>query len=185
MSRGLGNVQRKTLLLLSAGFVLGLSHSPKVSFKILKGVAKEWEEINQQSLKRAIRNLYESKMIKMKYSKKKDAVTIVVSDRGRKKALTYEINEMGIKKPKKWDGRWRIILFDIPETHKKVRDALRHQLKKLGFFEYQKSVFVHPYNCKDEMDYIIEFWSMRKYVRFIVADSLDNELHLKKHFGLR
>jgi len=185
MSRGPGDLQRKTLLLLGAGLVLGLSHSPKASFEIVKGVAKEWEEINRQSLKRAIKSLYESKMIKMKYDKKKDAITVVISDKGRKRALTYEMDKMEIKRPKRWDGKWRIVLFDVPEPNKKERDGFRYCLKNLKFFEYQKSVFVHPYDCKDEIDYIIELKGIRKFVRFIVADSLDNELHLKHHFGLR
>ena len=91
---------------------------------------------------------------------------------------------MEIRKPKVWDKKWRIVLFDIPELHRKSRDALRYRLRQLGFFEYQKSVFVHPYDCRDEIEYIIESYRIRKFVRFIIADSLDNELHLKKDFGL-
>lgn len=188
MKRGytkrIGPTQKRILLLLQTGLLLGLSRSPKAYFKILRGASKEWKDIGDDALKKAIKRLYQSKMIDMKYNKKKDAVTIILTDKGKKKALTYELDKMEIKKPKKWDGKWRIVLFDIPETHKKERDAFRYRLKQLGFFEYQKSVFVHPYDCKNEIDYIIEFWFIRKYVRFIVADSLDNELHLKKHFGL-
>lgn len=185
MSRGLGTIQQKTLLLLQAGLILGLSHSPKTSFKILKGVAKEWKEIERRALKRAIESLYKSKMIEMKYNKKKDAITIVLTDKGKKKALTYELDKMQIKKPKAWDGKWRIVLFDIPEPNRKERDELRYCLRNLGFFEYQKSVFAHPYDCQDEIDYIIELKNIRKFVRFMIADHLDNELHLKHHFGLK
>jgi len=185
MSKGLGIIQQKVLLLLQAGLALGLTPSPKAHFYILKELAKEWKEINRQSLRQAIKSLYESKMVDMKYDKKKDAVTIILTNEGKKKALTYDILNMKIKKPKVWDGKWRIALFDIPETHRKERDILRWRLKNLGFFEYQKSVFVHPYDCKDEIEYIIEFDNIRKFVRFVVADSLDNELHLKDYFDLR
>lgn len=185
MPRGLGTIQQKTLLLLQGGLILGLSCSPKISFKILEGVAKEWKDIEKRALKRAIKSLYESKMIEMKYDKKKDAVAVVLTDKGKKKALTYDLDKMEIKKPQKWDRKWRIVLFDIPESNKKERDGLRYRLKRLGFFEYQKSVFVHPYDCKNEIDYIVEFWFIRKFVRFIIADFLDNELHLKHHFGLK
>jgi len=91
---------------------------------------------------------------------------------------------MEIKKPEKWDKKWRIILFDIPDKKRKERNALRHHLKKIGFYKYQESVFVHPFDCKDEMDYLIEFYNLRKFVRFVVADQLDNELELMVHFGL-
>jgi DNA-binding transcriptional regulator PaaX len=111
-------------------------------------------------------------------------ITIILTDKGKQKALTYDFGKMEIKKPQKWDKKWRVVLFDIPENRKKIRDALRYHLKNLGFYEFQKSVFVHPYDCKDEIDYLIEFYDIRRFVRFIIADSLDNELHLKKHFNL-
>jgi len=184
MSKGPGEIQQKVLLLLGAGLALGLSHSPRVSFKILEGVSKEWKDIEKRALKRAINSLYKSKMVDMKYNKKTDTISVILSEEGKNRILTYDLDKMEIKIPKVWDGNWRVVLFDIPEVFKKRRESLRFRLKNLGFFEYQKSVFVHPYDCKNEIDYIIEFSGIRKYVRFIVAESLDNELHLKKHFGL-
>ncbi len=66
MSKGHGDVQKKILLLLMGGLALGLSGSPGRYFQILESIGKEWEEINRQSLRRAIRNLYQSKIIKEK-----------------------------------------------------------------------------------------------------------------------
>ncbi|MFH0803516.1 MAG: hypothetical protein V1877_00120 [Candidatus Tagabacteria bacterium] len=183
MPREGGKIQRKISLLLLGGLALGLSGSPRASFQILKGLTKEWQEINKQSLKRAIKSLYESKLIDEKQNKD-GSITIVLTENGKKKALTYQLDEMEIKKPAKWDGKWRFILFDIPENRKKIREALRFHLKSLGFYEFQESVFIHPYPCKNEIDYIIEFYNIRKFVRFVIADFLDNELHLKQHFGL-
>jgi len=184
MSQRKGAIQQKILLLLLGGFSLSLSHSPKTSFKIIKAIGENWKEIEKRALRRAIKSLYESKFIKAKYNKKKDAVTVVLTQDGKKKAITYKIFEEKIKKPKKWDGKWRIVLFDIPEWRKKDRDAFRLHLKHLEFYEFQKSVFVHPYDCRNEIDYIIETLNIREHVRFIVADTLDNELHLKQHFRL-
>ena len=75
-------------------------------------------------------------------------------------------------------------MFDIPEILKKVRDTFRYQLKKLGFIELQRSVFILPFECKNEIEYIIEFYNIRKHVRFIEANQIDNELHLKHKFQL-
>lgn len=183
MSKGLGKNQQKILLLLMAGLAMGLSHSPKQHFKILKAIPKEWREIDRQNLKRAIKNLYQSKLIKEKENAD-GTITLVLTDKGKEKALTYNLDEMEIKKPAQWDKKWRVVLFDIPERIKKVREAIRGHLKNLGFYEFQKSVFVHPYDCKDEIEYLIEFYDIRRFVRFIVAESLDNELHLKSHFNL-
>lgn len=183
MSNRLGKTQQKILLLLLGGLALGLSGSPRQYFRIIKCIGEDWKEIERQSLRKAIRSLYLSKLIKEKQNKD-GTITLVLTENGKDKALTFDLDNMKIKKPPKWDKKWRIVLFDIPENRKKIRDALRYHIKKLGFYEFQKSVFVHPYDCKDEIDYIIEFYDIRKFVRFIIADFLDNELDLKKHFNL-
>lgn len=184
MSKGHGEIQKKIILLLFAGLALGLSRSPKASFKVIKEVGKEWKEIERRALKRAIKRLYESKLIKEKENSD-ETITLTLTDKGKEKALTYNLDEMEIKKPKQWDKKWRIVLFDVPERARKIRDAFRHHLKQLNFYEFQKSVFVHPYDCHDEIEYLTEFYDARKFIRFIIADSLDNELHLKSHFGLK
>lgn len=184
MSRGLGTTQKKILILLLGGMALGLSNSPRRYFRILKKMRRAWNWVEEQNLKRAIKSLYQSKLIKAKYNSD-GTVTLILTDKGKERALTYNFNEMKIKKPKRWDGKWRIVLFDIPEKLRKIRDIFRSHLKELGFCEFQKSVFVHPYSCKEEMDYLIEFYNARKFIRFIVADSIDNESHLKIHFGIK
>jgi DNA-binding transcriptional regulator PaaX len=180
---GAGHVQKKILLLLLGGVALGLSGSARNSFRVLRKIQKEWEDINEQQLKRSIRALYESKLVREKQNKDR-TVTLILSEKGKRKALTYNIDEMQIKTPASWDGKWRIVLFDIPEKIKGSREVVRFYLKSLEFYEFQKSVFVHPFDCQDEIEYIIENFQLRKHVRFVRADFIDNELHLKKHFKL-
>ena len=93
------------------------------------------------------------------------------------------LKEMKIKE-NLWDGKWRTVIFDIPEKLKSARNALRDKLKEVGFHELQKSVFVFPYECKDEIDFIIEFFNLRQYVRYGIFDFIDNDLHLRKTFNL-
>lgn len=183
MGRNLSPTTQKVLLIILGGIALGLSGSPKNYFKTLKIIKKDWQKINEEEVKKSIKNLYRNKMIEFKENKD-GTCTIVLSEKGKDRALNYSFEEMFIQKPGMWDGKWRIILFDVPERLRKKRDAIRNKLKQLGFFEFQKSVFVYPYDCKDEIDFVIEFLEMRPYVRCIVVESLDNELHLKKNFGL-
>ena len=77
-----------------------------------------------------------------------------------------------------------MVIFDVPEYKRSGRDDLREKLKELGFYELQKSVWICPYNCKNQIDFIIELFGLREYVRFAVVDSIDNELYLKKIFNL-
>jgi len=109
---------------------------------------------------------------------------MILSKNGKQKALQFDIEKMEIKKPVKWDRKWRIVMFDIPEKLKRLRDSLRIHFQEVGLIEFQKSVFVHPYPCNDEIEFILELYNARRYVRFIVAEEVDNELHLMKKFNL-
>ena len=180
---GLGHNQQKILLLLWGGVGLALARSPSQYFRVIKGVGQEWDKINRRALHQAIRSLYKSKLI-MEKENSDGLVTIVLTDKGRRKAITFNIETMKIKQPAHWDKMWRLVLFDIPEKRKTAREALRVTLRKLGFGEFQKSVFIYPYECQNELDYIIEFFKIRPYVRTITAITMDNELHLKEKFDL-
>lgn len=183
MSRGPGVLQKKIILLLLGGLTLGLSGSPQNFFRIKRLIAKEWREINRQALWRAIRDLYRTKLVAEKFNKD-GSITLVLSEKGREYALTYELDSLTIPKPRQWDRKWRIIIFDIPEEDKKIRETLRFHLRHLGFKELQKSVFIYPYPCDKEVDFIIEFFGIRRHVRKIIAESIDSELHYKQKFGL-
>lgn len=179
----LGSTQKKILLLLLGGVGLSFARSPRQYFKVVKGVGCEWQKINQQTLKKAIKSLYRSKLISEKENSD-GSVTIVLTTGGKTKALTFNIESMTIKRPKYWDGKWRMVAFDIPEKRRNARDALRSMLKRLEFYEFQKSIFVCPFECKNELDYLIEFFHIRPYVRTIIATELDNSIHLKDIFNL-
>jgi DNA-binding transcriptional regulator PaaX len=183
MSKGAGATQKKILLLLLGGIALGLSGSPRRYFQIVKTLHSEWKDIDRRVLKRSIQSLYRSRLIDGQPGKD-GKWTLVLTEQGKRVALMYNIEEMTIPTPQKWDKKWRIVISDIPERIKKVREAFRMHLKSMGFFELQKSVFVYPFDCKKELEYIIEFYNIRKHVRFIVAHSIDNELHIKQYFKL-
>jgi DNA-binding transcriptional regulator PaaX len=175
--------KRKVLLLLLAGAALGFSRSPKNYFKILEGVAKEWKEIDRWRLTQIVREFYNERLVDYK-EKDNGVVEIILTKNGRKKALKFQFDEMEIKKPDKWDGKWRMAIFDIPEKKKKAREALREKLKDLGFKELQKSVFVYPYECEDEIDFVVEVFGIRNHVRFLHVDSFTNDEQFKLKFGL-
>ncbi|GIW67134.1 MAG: hypothetical protein KatS3mg096_002 [Candidatus Parcubacteria bacterium] len=178
-----GILGRQILLLLEAGVALGLAHSYKRHKWILKSVPKELKKIEIRYINRAIRNLYKSKLIDFKEDKN-GHTTIILNDNGKKQVLKYKIDNIKLKKQNKWDGYWRIIIFDIPQELKRERDIFAKKLKEIGMVPFQKSVFVYPYECKDELNFIIEFYNLRPYVRFGLLKEIDNELHLKKIFDL-
>lgn len=178
----MGPIGQKILLLLGAGLALGFSYTPHQQGKVLKQLSREWGKINYQELRKNIRNLYKSHLIETKENSD-GSYTYVLTNKGKLKALTFNFANMKIQAGD-WDNKWRAVFFDIPEKFRKGRDALRQKLKELGFYELQKSVFVFPYECKDEVDFLIEFFNIRPFVRFAVLNPIDNDLHLKEIFRL-
>ncbi len=174
---------RKTLLLIEGGVILGLTRRPDKYFKIVKKISKEWRKINERALRAAIRRLYQSKLID--YKEKNDGtISMTLTNNGKKRAIQYNLDSMEIKRPKQWDYLWRLVIFDIPEEERQGRNALSAKLKELGFYPLQKSVFIHPYECKNEIDFIVELFNLRPYVRLFTVKETDIELDLRSKFNL-
>ena len=162
---------------------MGLTRRPDAYFRIVRGIAKEWRKINERNLRTAIKNLYKSKLVD--YKENTDGtVKIILTKVGRSRILKYDLDKIEIKKPSHWDKLWRLVVFDIPEDKNLGRKALAAKLKELGFYPMQKSVFIHPYECKNEIDFITEMFELAPYVRFLRVKDVDIELDLKERFHL-
>lgn len=112
-------------------------------------------------------------------------IYISLTKEGKKKAGRYQIDDLEIKKPKKWDGKWRILIFDVKDRDRIKREALRGKIKELGLYQLQKSVWVYPHPFYGELDLLRSFFNLTKYeMQFIVATSVENDWKAKKHFGL-
>lgn len=111
-------------------------------------------------------------------------IKMVLNENGKKRVVKYELEDMTIPKPKNWDGKWRLIIFDIPEKFHRERRALRIKLDELGFYPLQKSVWLYPHECRNEIDFIVEFFKISPYVRIIEAANFDGDDFLKKEFKL-
>jgi len=162
---------------------LSLTRRPDTYFRIVKNIAKEWKKINERSLRESIKKLYQSKIIDYKENNN-GTVELILTDAGKKKILLYDLEKLKIDKPPKWDNLWRLVIFDIPENKKQARMAMSSKLKELGFYPMQKSVFIHPYECKDEIDFVTELFNIVPYVRFLRVKDVDIELDLKNRFHL-
>lgn len=111
-------------------------------------------------------------------------IKMVLNENGKKRMVKYELEDMTIPKPKNWDGKWRLLIFDIPEKFHRERRALRIKLDELGFYPLQKSVWLYPYKCRDEIDFIVEFFKISPYIRIVEATGFDGDDFLKKEFKL-
>ena len=175
--------KRKFLLLLGAGVALGLAGSPRSQKYIFKKVRKEWNFIDKDYLYRLIREFRHERLVD--FVENGDGSTrIVLSEKGEKRVLEFRIDGLRIKEPLRWDKKGRMEFFDIPEKKRRDRNILREKLKEIGFSEIQKSVFIHPFPCLDEIDFIMEYYKLRNFVRYGEVMNISNEAELKIRFNL-
>ena len=120
----------------------------------------------------------------VEYKEDDDKIRVVLTEAGRKKVLSYQFDDMTITKPRRWDGKWRVVAFDIPESRKKARDALVQKMKDLGLVQFQKSLWLCPYECRNEIDFVAEVFEVGKYVHYLVAAEMTNDSLLRQRFGL-
>jgi DNA-binding transcriptional regulator PaaX len=142
---------------------------------------EELEGIQSGKVSKALYNLRKRKIIDV--SKKNGIINIKLTEKGKKRRISADLNKLGIRMPDNWDGKWRMLMFDIPENKKVARESLRDRLKQLKFFQFQKSVWIHPYDCRKEIDFIADVFGVGEYITLLVV-KIDDDVPLKEHFRL-
>jgi len=170
----------QVLLHLHDSMDAGFSYTAKRGFFILDDFSHKPKESNEEKIKKAIINLNKEKLIKKKKNYN-GSIIISLTERGKLRALNIKFRKFADRK-EKWDRKWRMVMFDIPNECRKARDALRYRLKSGGFYELQKSIFLYPYDCKKEIEYFVELFKAQKYVRFGLLDFIDNEKDVSLFF---
>lgn len=170
--------------ILKTGAILGLAVFAPNALKLFKnfGKDKRWSEYYPSSLERLTKRLYRRGLVEIKY--KNGSPVVQISEKGKMEILEYDLGRMTITKPNVWDGKWRIVMFDISEKYKKTRDIVRSKLQELGFYPYQESVFIYPYACEKEIKYIREVLSVPHAIKMIRADRVENEQDLRRIFKI-
>lgn len=175
--------RQKALLLLASGVTLGLSHDPRVHWRIIRNLPKAWKEIDRTTLRRLVKEFKRDRLVDFK-EESDGTISVVLTEKGEKLKINFDIDNMKLKESGKWDRKWRIVVFDIPEKKKRAREALRMKLREFEFYQLQRSVWVYPYDCEKEISFIAEFFEIRSNLRYIVAERINNEAELKLHFRL-
>lgn len=108
-----------------------------------------------------------------------------LTKKGKDELKKYALEKITIKKPWRWDKKYRVIIFDIKEFKRGTRDKLRHWLEHLGFVRLQNSVWVYPYDCREVIILLKSRFKIGKEVLYMTVDSIENDKWLKAQFGLK
>ncbi|MDO8603822.1 MAG: hypothetical protein Q7K40_00180 [bacterium] len=176
-----GELAKEVLMgLASAGLLVACVAMPGLTKVIPLFNTRNTQE--RSRINRTLKNLQERKLVKIY---QKGAIDVIeITNAGKRRVLQYNLDDMKLKVPKKWDGWWRIVMFDIPQSKKKARDAVSRKIKELGLYPIQKSVFVAPYLCKNEIDFIGEFFNVRDHIIYVQAKEIEGVRKLKQHFNI-
>jgi len=107
-----------------------------------------------------------------------------LTSEGEKKLRRFELQGYKLSKPKKWDRKWRVIIFDIPEKKRNIREKVRHLFVSAGFLRLQDSVWVYPYDCEDIIGLLKTDFGVGKDILYMIVDEIENDKHLRQDFDL-
>lgn len=168
--------------LLISGTIVVAAQSPYFIVNLLRNY-RTWKKYPKKKVGDTFSNLRKQGFLEIE--REANQIYIRLTEEGRKRAGMFQINDLEIKKPRKWDRRWRIVIFDISQLKKRYREAFRGKLKELGFYCLQKSVWVHPFECQGEIELLKDFFGLSEdELRLIVAEELGNDNKLRGHFKL-
>src|SRR3989338_2477266 len=107
-----------------------------------------------------------------------------ITEKGKRELLKMDALHAAQKRPRRWDGRWRILIFDISEKKRSVRANIRTALTRVGFVRLQDSVWIYPYDCEDFVALLKADLKIGKEVLYMIVDEIEGDTWVRKEFGL-
>lgn len=175
------------LYLALTGAITIAATSPYFLLNIVKSIVRNQKylkkKFTERKIAQAIERLKRNRLIIL--NEKENKFKVELTEKGKRVVKEIEFENLKLERPSVWDKKWRVVIFDIPDKYKKrAREALREKLKKLDFCLLQKSVWVIPYPCEKEIQFLCELFEITPFVNILTADSIHNDIKLKKYFKL-
>ncbi|MBI2635262.1 MAG: CRISPR-associated endonuclease Cas2 [Parcubacteria group bacterium] len=180
------SLTRDVLFIAASGtLILSSLFAPNVAqlLKPLMRWRRNWDKIDKRRIHDAVKRLNNKRLVEL--VEKGDNIYVKITANGRNLLKRFDYDDIELLNTKEWDKKWRLVIFDIPEKKKKERNALSNKLRDLGLYHLQESVFVYPYDCQNEIDFICEFLSISRYVNYCTVESIDKrEGDLRQFFKI-
>ena len=161
----------------AAGAIAKMFYSPSFSYD-----PEGWKRYNKGYLRQSLRRLEARKLIKYAVVEGLDVVTI--TKEGKTKMLKYALENLEVKKPQSWDGRWRVVIYDIPVKDRSLQLVIRDALKAMGFYQMQESVYLFPHPCYDEIEFLRSFYCVGAMVKYLLVTKLEDDASYRQYFGV-
>lgn len=142
------------------------------------------EKIPLFKVRRVLKNLERKKIVSIREDG--EDVYVELKEWNSTYILKHSIRQLleFKRKEKRWNGKWFLVMFDVPTADNNKRQYLRKFLREIGFFKYQQSVYVFPYECEKEIQLLKKILESGKYMSYIIADRIEHDRQAKIHFSL-
>lgn len=180
------NIQKIVLGTVQAAGILSFSLLAPNALQVLEQVDPNFKKRKKNpkyTIDNSISKLLTKKLIAFETTSRGKCIRLTPLGEKTLRELNFDRVHQQQRK-KKWDKRWRIIIFDIKEERKHIRDKIRYQLERIGFYRLQNSVWVYPYNCEELITMIKAELHIGKDVLYIIAETIENDKAVRKHFNL-
>ena len=176
-----GELAKTILKVLAVGGILAASLALPGLTQVL-AIFQPKNYRDRDRIKKNLNALQKRGMIRI-YEKGSKSV-VEITEAGERQILAYNLDEMKLARPKKWDKLWRIIVFDIPEKKKRLRMEINFRLQQIGLRPFQKSTFITQVECRKEIDFLGNYFGVRQYMKYILAKEVDDEYRLRNLFNI-
>lgn len=173
------DIQKAILGTVSAAVLLPVAICVPNSIKMLSSLGILPSRRQKEIISRARNRLVEQGMI----SKSKDG-HLSITNEGTKMLEKLTRNNYTIIQQKRWDKKWRVLIFDIPENRKMLRDKVRNTLMEIGFKRLQYSVWIYPHDCEDLVALLKVEFRIGKELIYMIVESLENDKKFRGEFNL-
>lgn len=126
-------------------------------------------DLKQSEVSREIKRLRERGLIDFVSDQK---LAYRLTDKGKQKAVWESV----MISDEKWDGKWRIVIFDVPEKRREARNLLRSSLKNWGFNQWQQSVWATKKNCTKALRNFIKSAGIEDWVLVLESDNIGRKI---------
>jgi len=123
-------------------------------------------------------------LIKSECLKRNAQGFLELTKRGEAKLESYSLSEYKLLIPRIWDKRWRMLIFDIPEYRKTLRDKIRRTLMSIGFLRVQDSVWIFPYDCEELVALLKADFKIGKDLLYMIVEKIENDREFRDWFSL-
>ncbi|MBU1032902.1 MAG: hypothetical protein ABII13_00890 [Patescibacteria group bacterium] len=110
---------------------------------------------------------------------------VKVTSKGHEEFVRYALKDKKIKKPKRWDKKWRVVMFDVPEKYKSSRDHFRRTIQSAGFIKLQRSAWIYPYPCEEIIELVSSVYRMSSGMVYLTCSRFSVDEKFIKHYKLK